>query len=78
MVSIRGVAWILAAALTLAAYRPALADPITLTGNVASDFTIANGSYGIAVRKWKFLLFDWVDRRLRPNCPPAFLSKIFG
>ncbi len=49
MVSIRGVAWVLAAAVTLAAYRPALADPITMTGNVASDFTTSNGSTMVPV-----------------------------
>ena len=49
MVSIRGVAWALAVAVSLAAFRPALADPITLTGNVASDFTTANGSIEVPV-----------------------------
>ncbi|MGP0064207.1 MAG: hypothetical protein ACLQGP_11485 [Isosphaeraceae bacterium] len=49
MVRIRGVAWVIAAAVTLAAYRPALADPITLTSNVASDFTTANGSIQVPV-----------------------------
>src|SRR5271155_2377836 len=49
MVRIRGVAWVLAAVVTLAVSRPALADPITLTGNVASNFTTANGSIEIPV-----------------------------
>ena len=44
MVRIRDVAWALAAAAVLAGSRPASADPITLTGNVANDFTAANGS----------------------------------
>jgi hypothetical protein len=44
MVRIRDVAWALAAAAVLAGSGPASADPITLTGNVANDFTAANGS----------------------------------
>ncbi len=44
MVRIRDVAWALAAAAVLAGSGPASADPITLTGNVANDFTVANGS----------------------------------
>src|SRR5262249_54058151 len=43
MVRIRVVAWALVAA-ALAAPRAASADPISLTGNVANDFTAANGS----------------------------------
>ena len=40
MVRVRDVAWALAAAaVLLAGTRPASADPITLTGNVATDFT---------------------------------------
>jgi hypothetical protein len=50
MVRIRDVAWALAAAaVTLAAPRPVLANPIALTGNVASDFTAANGSVIVPV-----------------------------
>lgn len=44
MVRIRDVAWALAAAAVLAGPRAASADPITFTGNVANDFTTANGS----------------------------------
>ncbi len=48
MVRIRDVAGALAAAAALlAAVRPASADPITLTGNVANDFTAANGSVAV-------------------------------
>jgi hypothetical protein len=49
MVRIRGVAWILAAVVTVAAHRPALAGPITLTGNATNDFTTANGSTMVPV-----------------------------
>jgi len=50
MVRIRDVAWALAAAAaTLAAPRPALADPIALTGFAANDFTAANGSLNVPV-----------------------------
>jgi hypothetical protein len=50
MVRIRDVAWVLAvAAVALAVPRPALADQITFTGNVANDFTTSNGSTMIAV-----------------------------
>ena len=44
MVRFRDVAWALAARRPAGRARPASADPITLTGNVASDFTDANGS----------------------------------
>ncbi len=44
MVRFRDVAWAVAAAAVLAGPRPAAATPITLTGNVANDFTQANGS----------------------------------
>src|SRR5438132_206635 len=37
MVPVRGVAWVLAV-LAIAGSRPALAVPITFTGNVANDF----------------------------------------
>jgi hypothetical protein len=51
MVRIRDVAWALAAAAAvLAGSRPASADPITLTGNVASDFTADNGSVPVALK----------------------------
>jgi hypothetical protein len=50
MVRIRDLFWALAAiAVTLAGSRPALADPIALTGNVASDFTASNGSVMVPV-----------------------------
>ncbi len=50
MVRVRDVVWALAAAaVTLAGSHPALADPITLTGNVASDFTTSNGSFEVPV-----------------------------
>jgi hypothetical protein len=50
MVRVRDVAWAFAIlALTLAGPHAALADPITLTGNVASDFTTANGSVTVPV-----------------------------
>jgi hypothetical protein len=50
MVRVRDVVWgLAAAAVMLAGSRPALADPITLTGNVASDFTTSNGSIMIPV-----------------------------
>jgi hypothetical protein len=50
MVRIRDVAWVLAAAaVALAGPGLALADQITLTGNVASDFTASNGSTMIPV-----------------------------
>jgi hypothetical protein len=50
MVRIRDVAVALAVATALlAAARPALADPIPLTGWVANDFTSANGSLTIPV-----------------------------
>ena len=39
MVRIRDVAWPWRLAAMLAGSRPASADPITLTGNVATDFT---------------------------------------
>ena len=41
MVRIRGVAWVLAV-LALAGIRPAQANPISLTGNVAHDFPQSN------------------------------------
>ncbi len=45
MVRVRDVGWALAAiALFLPAPRAAHADPVTLTGNVANDFTTSNGS----------------------------------
>lgn len=44
MVRFRDVAWALTATALLAGPRPAPAAPITLTGNVANDFTTANGS----------------------------------
>ncbi len=50
MVRVRDVVWALAAAaVTLAGSRPALADPIALTGNVATDFTTSNGSIEVPV-----------------------------
>jgi hypothetical protein len=50
MVRVRDVVWALAAAaVMLAGSRPTLADPITLTGNIASDFTTSNGSIMIPV-----------------------------
>jgi hypothetical protein len=50
MVRIRDVALALTAAVvTLAAPRPALANPIPLTGFVANDFTPANGSVIVPV-----------------------------
>jgi hypothetical protein len=50
MVRVRDVVWALAAvAVMLAGSGPAQADPITLTGNVASDFTTSNGSIMIPV-----------------------------
>jgi hypothetical protein len=50
MVRTRDVVWALAAAaLTLAATGPALADPIALTGFAANDFTAANGSIIVPV-----------------------------
>jgi hypothetical protein len=49
MVRIRDVAWVLAAAAALAGSRPAAADAITLTGNVANDFTAANGSVEVPI-----------------------------
>jgi hypothetical protein len=50
MVRFRDVAWALVATATmLAGSRPASADPITLTGNVASDFTAANGSIMVPI-----------------------------
>ena len=51
MVRIRDVAWALAAAAVLAGSGPASADPITLTGNVANDFTAANGSVEIPIAR---------------------------
>ncbi len=52
MVRVRDVVWALAAAaVMLAGSRPALADPITLTGNVAGDFTTSNGSIMIPVNQ---------------------------
>ena len=44
MVRFRDVAWAVAAAAVLAGARPAAATPITLTGNVANDFSTANQS----------------------------------
>ena len=44
MVRFRDVAWAVAAVAALAGPRPAAATPITLTGNVANDFTQSNGS----------------------------------
>jgi hypothetical protein len=50
MVRFRGVARALAAVVALlAGSRPCLADPMTLTGNVASDFGAVKGSTTVAV-----------------------------
>ena len=52
MVRIRDVAWAMAAAaVILAGSRPALAGPISLTGNTATDFTAANGSIIVPVNE---------------------------
>jgi hypothetical protein len=82
MVRIRDVAWALAAAAAvLAGSRPASADPIALTGNVASDFTAANGSVEVPIGQKINGQFqytsgpDWVG--VQPTVPNALPSGAF-
>ena len=79
MVRVRDVAWALAAlALYLAGLRPAHADPVTLTGNVASDFTTSNGSTMIPSTSAPGTIAGPVPAALPTNWSPAWTSRTSG
>jgi hypothetical protein len=86
MVRVRDVTWALAAAAVLAGSGPAAADPITLTGNVANDFTTSNGSVEVPIGQTINGVFqytsgpDWVGvQQTVPNALPsgAFMQNIW-
>jgi hypothetical protein len=80
MVRIRDVAWALAAAAVLAGSGPASADPITLTGNVANDFTAANGSVDnpIALRNSQGQLVTSSTGQLTYTSGPGWVAGADG